>query len=41
MIIREIHVKNFRSILDESLLCDCLTALVGRNVEEVGRGGLP
>ena len=31
MRIREIHVKNFRSILDESLSCDCLTALVGRN----------
>ena len=31
MIIEEVHVKNFRSILDESLPCDCLTALVGRN----------
>jgi hypothetical protein len=31
MIIKEAHVKNFRSILDESLFCDCLTALVGRN----------
>lgn len=31
MIIKEIHVKNFRSILSESLPCDCLTALVGRN----------
>ena len=31
MIIKEICVKNFRSILDESLPCDCLTALVGRN----------
>ncbi|TET87826.1 MAG: ATP-dependent endonuclease [Desulfobacteraceae bacterium] len=31
MIIKEIHVKNFRSILNESLPCDCLTALVGRN----------
>jgi putative ATP-dependent endonuclease of OLD family len=31
MIIREAHVKNFRSILEESLSCDCLTALVGRN----------
>jgi len=31
MIIQEVHVKNFRSILDESLPCDCLTALVGRN----------
>jgi len=31
MIIQELHVKNFRSILDESFPCDCLTALVGRN----------
>jgi hypothetical protein len=31
MIIKLVHVKNFRSILDESLSCDCLTALVGRN----------
>lgn len=31
MIIQEIHVKNFRSILDESFPCDYLTALVGRN----------
>lgn len=31
MIIREVHVMNFRSILDESFPCDCLTALVGRN----------
>jgi len=31
MIIREVHVKNFRSILDALLPCDCLTALVGRN----------
>jgi len=31
MIIKEVHVKNFRSILDESFSCDCLTALVGRN----------
>ena len=31
MIIKEVHVKNFRSILDESLPCDSLTALVGRN----------
>jgi hypothetical protein len=31
MIIKEARVKNFRSILDESLPCDCLTALVGRN----------
>ena len=31
MIIDSIHVKNFRSILDEVLPCDELTALVGRN----------
>jgi len=31
MIIQEVHVKNFRSILDESFPCDRLTALVGRN----------
>jgi len=31
MIINDVHVKSFRSILDESLPCDCLTALVGRN----------
>ena len=31
MIIKEVHVKNFRSILDESLSFDCLTVLVGRN----------
>ena len=31
MIIDSIHVKNFRSILDEVLTCDELTALVGRN----------
>ena len=31
MFIQEVHVKNFRSILDESLPCDSLTALVGRN----------
>ena len=31
MRIKEIRVKNFRSILDEVLLCDDLTALVGRN----------
>lgn len=31
MIIKSIHVRNFRSILDESLPCDRLTALVGRN----------
>lgn len=31
MLIQEIQVKNYRSILDESLPCDSLTALVGRN----------
>ena len=31
MLIQQVHVKNFRSILDESLPCDSLTALVGRN----------
>lgn len=31
MHIQEVHVKNFRSILDETLPCDSLTALVGRN----------
>ena len=31
MQIKNVHVKNFRSILDESLQCDSLTALVGRN----------
>ena len=31
MLIQNVHVKNFRSILDESLPCDSLTALVGRN----------
>lgn len=31
MQIKHVHVKNFRSILDESLPCDSLTALVGRN----------
>ena len=31
MRIKEIRVKNFRSILDETLDCDPLTALVGRN----------
>ena len=31
MLIQKVHVKNFRSILDESLPCDSLTALVGRN----------
>lgn len=31
MIIRSVHVRNFRSILDERLDCDNLTVLVGRN----------
>lgn len=31
MIIGSVHVKNFRSILDGTLECDRLTALVGRN----------
>ncbi len=31
MLIQKLYVKNFRSILDESLPCDSLTALVGRN----------
>lgn len=31
MLIQNVHVRNFRSILDESLPCDALTALVGRN----------
>jgi len=31
MIIKAIHVKNFRSILDEQIDCDNLTVLVGRN----------
>ena len=31
MRIKRIHVKNFRSILDEHIDCDSLTALVGRN----------
>ena len=31
MLIKEVRVKNFRSILDESLPCESLTALVGRN----------
>ena len=29
MIIESIRVKNFRSILDATLICDELTALVG------------
>ena len=31
MIIKTVHVKNFRSILDEKIDCDNLTVLVGRN----------
>ena len=31
MIVKSIHVRNFRSILDEKLDCDNLTVLVGRN----------
>lgn len=31
MIIKALHVKNFRSILDERIDCDNLTVLVGRN----------
>ena len=31
MIIESVHVKNFRSILDETLNCEKLTALVGAN----------
>lgn len=31
MRIQEVHVKNYRSILDETLPCEPLTALVGRN----------
>lgn len=31
MRIKRIHIKNFRSILDEYIDCDSLTALVGRN----------
>ena len=31
MIIKTLHVKNFRSILDECIYCDNLTVLVGRN----------
>jgi predicted ATP-dependent endonuclease of OLD family len=31
MIVTAIHVKNFRSILDERIDCDNLTVLVGRN----------
>jgi predicted ATP-dependent endonuclease of OLD family len=31
VIIQSIHVRNFRSILDETLECDELTVLVGAN----------
>lgn len=31
MIIKSVHVQNFRSLLDEKLDCDDLTVLVGRN----------
>ncbi len=31
MLIKEVRVKNFRSILDETFPCESLTALVGRN----------
>ncbi len=31
MIVKSIHVKNFRSILDETLNCEILTAIVGPN----------
>ena len=31
MIIDSIHIRNFRSILDETLTCDMLTVLIGRN----------
>lgn len=31
MIIESVHIKNFRSILDEKINCDELTALVGAN----------
>lgn len=31
MIVKAIHVKNFRSILDEWIGCENLTVLVGRN----------
>lgn len=31
MIIKTVHVQNFRSILDEKIDCDNLTVLVGRN----------
>ena len=31
MIIKTLHVKNFRSILDQCIDCDNLTVIVGRN----------
>jgi len=31
MIIKTIHVKNFRSVFDDRIDCDNLTVLVGRN----------
>ena len=31
MIIESIHIKNYRSILDEKINCEELTALVGAN----------
>ena len=31
MLMKEVRVRNFRSILDETLPCESLTALVGRN----------
>jgi len=31
MIVKAIHVKNFRSVLDERIDCDNLTVIVGRN----------
>src|ERR1700737_955577 len=31
MFIKSVHVRRFRSLFDESIECDSLTALVGRN----------
>jgi len=31
MIIQSVHVKNFRSVLDEQISCSDLTAIVGPN----------
>jgi AAA15 family ATPase/GTPase len=31
MIVKTLHVKTFRSILDERIDCDNLTVIVGRN----------